>query len=140
MLLSWSGPNPRRNSSAFWIAGESGFSPAVSSASVTRLVVPVCARPSASAQEPSARCRSLRKRTPSRMARSTSSLVTPPRPALGAATEREAAVDKTTKTDPPPMHREAEHRSTPSHRRRSVRRSPPETAAACRSRSKSLSL
>ena len=35
------GPKPRRISSAAWIVGESTFSPAVSSASVTRLVVPV---------------------------------------------------------------------------------------------------
>ena len=59
-----------------WIAGESGFSPAVSRASVIRLVVPVFASFSTSDHEPSARCWLFKYRTPSRMARSTSSRVT----------------------------------------------------------------
>ena len=54
-----------------------------SRARVTRLVVPVRASPCTSAQEPSARCSCLRKRTPSRIARSTSSRVTAARSELG---------------------------------------------------------
>ena len=76
MLCRSFGLKPRRYSSALLIVCESGFSPAVSKARVTMLVTPVRASFSTSAHEPSSRCWPFKKRTPSRIARSTSSRVT----------------------------------------------------------------
>ena len=68
------------------ITGESGFSPAVKKARVIRLVVPVLASLSTSDHEPSGRWQLFKYRTPSRIARSTSSRVT--------AAEHESRADK----------------------------------------------
>ena len=57
--------------------GEPGLSPAANRARVTKLVMPVFELASRSIQEPSSSCCSFRNRTPSPMARSTASLVTP---------------------------------------------------------------
>ena len=63
---------------------------------------------STSGQEPSARCRSLRNRTPSRMACSTSSLVTPAR-AVARSAEWHAQDRQGNQADPAPGLCGAEH-------------------------------
>ena len=100
------------------MCGELAGSPAVSRARVTRLVVPVCASLSTSGQEPSARCCCLRKRTPSRMACSTSSRVTAASAGVvgierpgprGPGTQPRAACDETWSRPPRELSAEGIH-------------------------------